>query len=172
MMRASNRNPLNRPDVRLTASAGASSFVDRRKAVQGPRRSARRSLTNRAARSPRGHGHFSPLDLKHALRREALRDCGHRCAYCATPLRLETATLDHVMPRSLGGANESGNLVAACALCNRLKGDQLPFEFFTRHPWAGENFVRQARTVHRALKRGARRAISLAFARTQDAFAA
>jgi 5-methylcytosine-specific restriction endonuclease McrA len=171
-MRASNRNPLNRPDARLSASAGASSFVDRRKSGRGPRRSARRSLASRAVRSPRGHGLFAQLDLKHALRREALRDCGHRCAYCASPLRLDTATLDHVMPRSHGGANEPGNLVVACAPCNRLKGDQLPFEFFSRHPWAGENFVRHARTVHRALKRGARRAISLAFARLQDVLAA
>ncbi len=40
----------------------------------------------------------------------------------------------------------------------------LPFDFFASHPWAGENFVRYARAVHRALKRGARRAVSLAFA--------
>jgi hypothetical protein len=40
----------------------------------------------------------------------------------------------------------------------------LPFDFFASHPWAGANFVRYARAVHRALKRGARRAVSLAFA--------
>ena len=34
-----------------------------------------------------------------------------------------------------------------------------------RFPWAGANFIRYARTVHRALKRGARRAVSLAFAK-------
>lgn len=76
------------------------------------------------------------------------------------------------MPRAHGGCHDPGNLVAACAPCNRLKGDQLPFEFFARHPWAGANFMRYARHVHRALKRGARRAVSLAFAEPEWACAA
>jgi len=109
--------------------------------------------------------------LKRAMRRAALRDCGQRCVYCATHLDQRTATLDHVMPLARGGAHDPGNLVVACGPCNRLKGDLFPFEFFTRHPWAGANFVRYARAVHRALKRGARRAVSLAFAR-DDAVAA
>ena len=37
-------------------------------------------------------------------------------------------------------------------------------EFFTRYPWAGLNFIAYARAVHRALKRCARRAVSLAYA--------
>ena len=109
--------------------------------------------------------------LKRAMRRAALRDCGQRCVYCATHLDQRTATLDHVFPRARGGAHDPGNLVVACGPCNRLKGDLFPFEFFARHPWAGANFVRYARSVHRALKRGARRAVSLAFAR-DDAVAA
>jgi hypothetical protein len=104
------------------------------------------------------------LAMKRAMRKMALRDCGQRCVYCATHLDQRTATLDHVVPVARGGAHDPGNLVVACAPCNRLKGDLLPFEFFARHPWAGANFVRYARSVHRALKRGARRAVSLAFA--------
>ena len=57
-----------------------------------------------------------------------------------------------------------GNLVAACLNCNQLKGSMLPVEFFTRYPWAGQNFMRYARAAHRSVKRGARRAVSLAFA--------
>lgn len=109
--------------------------------------------------------------LKRAMRRAALRDCGQRCVYCATHLDQSTATLDHVVPLARGGAHDPGNLVVACGLCNRLKGDLFPFEFFSRYPWAGANFVRYARSVHRALKRGARRAVSLAFVR-DDAAAA
>ena len=108
---------------------------------------------------------------KRAMRQVALRDCGQRCVYCAVRLDQRTATLDHVVPRARGGAHDPGNLVVACAPCNRLKGELIPFEFFARHPWAGANFVRYARSVHRALKRGARRAVSLAFAR-EDAYAA
>ena len=93
-----------------------------------------------------------------------MRDCSRRCVYCAVPLALDAATLDHVFPVARGGVNDPGNLVTACAPCNRLKGDMLPHEFFARYPTAGANFVRYARAVHRALKRGARRAVSLAFA--------
>lgn len=105
--------------------------------------------------------------MKRAMRRAALRDCGQRCVYCATRLDQHTATLDHVVPLARGGAHDPGNLVVACAPCNRLKGDLQPYEFFARYAWAGANFVRYARSVHRALKRGARRAVSLAFARDE-----
>jgi len=103
-------------------------------------------------------------DVKRLLKRNALRDCGRRCVYCAQALAPEAATLDHVYPLAHGGANAPGNVVTACAPCNRMKGEMLPHEFFARYPWAGANFVRYARTVHRALKRGARRAVSLACA--------
>lgn len=93
-----------------------------------------------------------------------MRDCGRRCVYCARHLDTHLATLDHVHPVARGGTHHPGNLVSACGPCNRLKGDMLPHEFFARHPWAGANFVRYARAVHRALKRGARRAVSLAYA--------
>ena len=99
-----------------------------------------------------------------ALKRAALRDCLKRCVYCAEHLALEAATLDHVHPVSRGGDDDAGNLVVACGPCNRMKGDMLPAEFFARYPWAGLNFVRYARTAHRALKRGAKRAVSLAYA--------
>ena len=120
------------------------------------------------ARSPRGLSRrtrrmVTPV-RKTALKRSALRDCERRCVYCAATLGLESATLDHVHPVSRGGDNDAGNLVVACGPCNRMKGDMLPFEFFARYPWAGANFVRYARAVHRALKRGARRAVSLACA--------
>lgn len=93
-----------------------------------------------------------------------MRDCGRRCVYCAATLEFDFATLDHVYPLSHGGAHVSGNVVLACGRCNRLKGDLLPSEFFIRYPWAGQNFLAHARAVHRALKRVARRAVSLACA--------
>ena len=118
----------------------------------------------RESRAPSARHVARCCQLKHATKRAAMRDCGRRCVYCATPLELQTATLDHVHPLSKGGVHLPGNLVAACAPCNRLKGDLLPYDFFLRFPWAGANFMRYARSVHRALKRGARRAVSLAYA--------
>ena len=101
---------------------------------------------------------------KRAIKRATMRDCGRRCVYCATALDFETATLDHVHPLAHGGTNSAGNVVLACTHCNSLKSDQLPAEFFATYPWAGMNFMRYARAVHRALKRAARMAVSLAYA--------
>jgi 5-methylcytosine-specific restriction endonuclease McrA len=114
-------------------------------------------VTRQARRVPPGH-------QKRAIKRAAMRDCGRRCVYCGTLLDFENATLDHVHPLARGGAHNPGNLVSACSRCNRLKADMLPAEFFTRFPWAGMNFIHYARAVHRALKRCARRAVSLAYA--------
>jgi len=101
---------------------------------------------------------------KRAVKRATMRDCCRRCVYCGALLELDIATIDHVHPLAKGGANAPGNLVVACAPCNRMKGDMLPQEFFIRYPSAGLNFLAYARVVHRALKRGARRAVSLALA--------
>jgi 5-methylcytosine-specific restriction endonuclease McrA len=45
----------------------------------------------------------------------------HRCQYCGSSRHL---TVDHVVPRSRGGADTWDNLVTSCAPCNRKKGDR------------------------------------------------
>lgn len=124
-----------------------------------------RVVLARVPRTPRRVKGPPPAQYKRSIKRAAMRDCGRRCVYCGTPLDYEIATLDHVYPLAKGGTDVAGNIVAACTGCNRGKGDMLPFEFFMRYPSAGLNFVLYARAVHRALKRCARRAVSLAFAR-------
>jgi 5-methylcytosine-specific restriction endonuclease McrA len=57
-------------------------------------------------------------------RRGVLRRDGHRCAYCAGP----ATTVDHVVPRSRGGADTWENLVACCVRCNNAKGNRTPEE--------------------------------------------
>lgn len=57
---------------------------------------------------------------------EVLRRDGHRCRYCRRedlPL-----TVDHVIPRSLGGSDGPENLVAACRDCNLGKAASSPDE--------------------------------------------
>ena len=130
-----------------------------------PARHGHRVPLSRASRGVMRHvRRLLPAQQKRAIKLAALRDCGRRCVYCASPLDYEHATLDHVQPLAKGGADAPGNVVAACPPCNRLKADMLPAEFFMRYPWAGSNFIHHARAVHRALKRQARRAVSLAFA--------
>ena len=40
--------------------------------------------------------------------------------------RADAATIDHVVPRALGGAAEWPNEVAACRACNAAKADAAP----------------------------------------------
>ncbi|BDI23717.1 HNH endonuclease [Herbiconiux sp. L3-i23] len=57
-------------------------------------------------------------------RRGVLRRDGQRCGYCGHG----ATTVDHVMPRSRGGADSWENLVACCLRCNNVKGDRTPAE--------------------------------------------
>ncbi|MEU6564755.1 HNH endonuclease [Nocardia nova] len=45
----------------------------------------------------------------------------YRCAYCGG----KAETIDHVIPRSRGGAHSWENCVASCAPCNHRKADKL-----------------------------------------------
>lgn len=56
-----------------------------------------------------------------------LRD-RNTCQYCGKILAAGELTLDHVIPRSRGGASTWENLVACCHTCNRKKGNMLPHE--------------------------------------------
>src|SRR3954463_8998054 len=69
--------------------------------LKGPRDPHRRKITRRAV---------FPRD-------------GWPCQYCGARANL---TVDHVIPRSKGGASTWENIVASCAPCNRRKGDRRP----------------------------------------------
>ena len=77
-------------------------------------------------------------------RRGVLRRDDQRCAYCGH----SATTVDHVMPRSRGGADSWENLVACCLRCNNVKGDRTPAEMgwqlrtSPRPPHAGAWIVR------------------------------
>lgn len=70
-------------------------------------------------------------------RRRKMRAQGARCYYCAQPIWAENAdrfaaqfgvskrnaakfqcTAEHLTPRSAGGTDDAGNIVAACRFCN------------------------------------------------------
>lgn len=50
-----------------------------------------------------------------------LRD-GYRCQYCSKPFRTSELSLDHVIPRSVGGKLTWENTVTCCNRCNSRKG--------------------------------------------------
>jgi len=58
-------------------------------------------------------------------RRNILRRDDHACQYCGST---DGLTLDHVHPKSRGGADAWENLVAACVPCNNRKGNRTPEE--------------------------------------------
>jgi len=66
-----------------------------------------------------------PYQTRVALNRRAVfaRD-GHRCQYCGAAAE----NIDHVVPRSKGGAHAWDNVVAACRPCNTHKEDRLLHE--------------------------------------------
>ena len=49
----------------------------------------------------------------------------YTCSYCGCKLSLKTATLDHVIPISKGGAHVPDNCTTACRPCNSSKKDKV-----------------------------------------------
>lgn len=49
-----------------------------------------------------------------------------RCQYCGKKQPLSELSLDHVLPKSLGGKSTWQNLVCACTKCNSKKGGRTP----------------------------------------------
>lgn len=58
-------------------------------------------------------------------RHNVMRRDNYVCQYCGS---VKNLTLDHLMPRSRGGATNWLNLVTACSRCNTRKGDRTPEE--------------------------------------------
>jgi 5-methylcytosine-specific restriction endonuclease McrA len=65
---------------------------------------------------------FSPT------RKNIFRRDNHSCQYCGCELDSQSATIDHILPRSKGGMHKWENVVACCLKCNRKKGDRTPQE--------------------------------------------
>lgn len=50
-------------------------------------------------------------------------DRDRRCVYCRRTIARENATIDHIVPLSQGGNDQSHNRVLCCRRCNQAKGD-------------------------------------------------
>lgn len=71
---------------------------------------------------------------------QLVRERAHfRCEYCHYPERLSTAPLsiDHLLPRSLGGTDQLDNLALACRRCLDLNDEHRaePFIVKSRSMW-------------------------------------
>ena len=77
---------------------------------------------------------------RNIIRRSLYDKQGGRCRWCnrlmirprngkfRQPLPADAATIDHVIPVTRGGTDDSSNLVLACHACNRKNGNTLPIE--------------------------------------------
>ena len=70
----------------------------------------------------------TPRTTVRLTRRNLMFRDGFQCQYCAKRPALRDLNIDHVIPRSRGGADTWENLVTACRVCNLKKGWKLPDE--------------------------------------------
>lgn len=69
---------------------------------------------------------------KARVRQEVFKRDDYTCQYCGKKLDDETATADHVIPRSKGGSYFPHNIVCACKSCNVDKGDTMPKKYLSK----------------------------------------
>lgn len=77
-------------------------------------------LAKSRSQRPRGGQWISEAGRTALYERDA-----YRCRYCGAHKEL---CLDHVVPHSRGGSDESSNLVTCCGPCNRYKYNRTPEE--------------------------------------------
>lgn len=65
-----------------------------------------------------------PRPIVKLTRKEIFRRDNYTCQYCGR--QTKDLTIDHVIPRRLGGKTNWNNVVAACPRCNHLKGGMTP----------------------------------------------
>ena len=78
-------------------------------------------------------------------RREVFRRDNYTCQYCGK--REGNLTVDHVLPRHLGGIHSWTNVVAACPSCNHRKGgrrleeSRMNLMHFPKEPPANASYI-------------------------------
>ena len=65
-----------------------------------------------------------PRPIVKLSRKEIFRRDNFTCQYCGR--QMSNLTIDHVIPRRLGGNTDWDNVVAACPRCNHIKGGMTP----------------------------------------------
>ncbi len=69
-----------------------------------------------------------PRRTRTLSRKSILARDENTCQYCLAEHSASKLTLDHIIPRSRGGASSWENLIAACFTCNNIKADRTPEE--------------------------------------------
>ena len=81
------------------------------------------NLSNRQIRRERRRQRKKQARTNAQLKRRLFGDmCFAPCCYCLNVFFMDKLTIEHVIPRSLGGTNDDSNIALACAPCNNEKG--------------------------------------------------
>jgi len=75
------------------------------------------------------HRKFSNKAVPGSLRYEVLKRAKGKCELCGVDRKIKSLDVDHIIPRSKGGANDISNLQALCFTCNRAKGNRDDTDF-------------------------------------------
>lgn len=67
-----------------------------------------------------------PVRRIHFCRRELWKRDAWTCQYCGVRPAEDECTIDHIVPKSLGGETSWSNCVLACYQCNSQKADRRP----------------------------------------------
>jgi hypothetical protein len=91
---------------------------------------------------------FLPEQKVNFCRRSLWKRDQNTCQYCGKRPREDECTIDHVVPKSLGGETSWTNCVLACYRCNSQKADRRPEEAVRPHDrekarkWVGPSPMR------------------------------
>ena len=64
-----------------------------------------------------------------------------RCVYCGATAQMSQLHVDHVIPRSKGGEDNSSNYVVACLACNLGKSDELLANVLGRSEYRNDDWI-------------------------------
>lgn len=73
------------------------------------------------------------IQLSTEKKKHILEKTGNICACCGCTLTLETMTVEHVIPLSIGGTYDDINLISLCSDCNKFKSNYtyFPSNYYT-----------------------------------------
>jgi 5-methylcytosine-specific restriction endonuclease McrA len=85
---------------------------------------------------------------KRAIHERDRWTCGYCCKVAKSHLDRESMTIDHIFPKSRGGAKrDPANLITACSPCNARKDDMTPEEAGMKLQFPAREFTWHERSV-------------------------
>lgn len=66
---------------------------------------------------------------------------GSTCCWCGKTLKHNEITIEHLLPKNLGGSNAIANLLLACFACNNSRGSRLLPEKYALESIASQRII-------------------------------